>query len=129
VERILITETDHHRIKGILWVEAGTFGWKLTTLTNKEIFQGYGPVNGPNETGCSIRSELGGFTAPLLLVTTLAKHWDCDRGANSDGLLKVKQPSIKDRLSFKKTTNQQNRWTTATICQPLKSSPVNSEDQ
>ena len=61
--------------KGILWEEAGTFGWRLTTLKNKVLFQGSGSVDGPSETCSSIRSELGGFTAPLLLVTTLAQHW------------------------------------------------------
>jgi hypothetical protein len=44
-------------------------------LTNKVLFQQCGPVDGPDKTGSSIRSKLGGFTAPLLLVTTLAKHW------------------------------------------------------
>jgi hypothetical protein len=48
-------------------------------LANKELFQGCGTVNGPNKTGSSIRSKLGGFTAPLLLVTTLAKHWGLRR--------------------------------------------------
>ena len=42
--------------KGILWEEAGTFGWKVTTMTNKVLFQGCGPVDGPNETGSSISS-------------------------------------------------------------------------
>ena len=44
-------------------------------MTNKVLFQGCAPVDGPNKTESSIRSKLGGFTAPLLLVTTLAKHW------------------------------------------------------
>ena len=60
---------------GSLREDAGTFGWKLTTSTNKVLFQGYGPVDGPIEIGSSTRSELGGFTAPLLLVTVLARHW------------------------------------------------------
>ncbi|KAI2505458.1 hypothetical protein MHU86_8981 [Fragilaria crotonensis] len=55
--------------------EAGTFGWKLTTRNHHVLFQGYGPVDGPIEIGSSTRSELGGFTAPLLLVTVLARHW------------------------------------------------------
>ncbi|KAI2511592.1 hypothetical protein MHU86_2846 [Fragilaria crotonensis] len=60
---------------GSLREEAGTFGWKITTKTNIALFQGYGPVDGPIEIGSSTRSKLGGFTAPLLLVTILARHW------------------------------------------------------
>ncbi|KAI2509676.1 hypothetical protein MHU86_4796 [Fragilaria crotonensis] len=60
---------------GSLREEAGTFGWKLTTRNHHVLFQGYGPVDGPIEIGSSTRSELGGFTAPLLLVTVLARHW------------------------------------------------------
>jgi hypothetical protein len=55
--------------------QAGTSGWKLTTSTHKELFKGYGPIDGPIEIGSSTRSELGGFTAPLVLVTILARHW------------------------------------------------------
>jgi hypothetical protein len=40
--------------------EAGTFGWRIRAWTNKVLFQGYGPVDG--------------LTAPLLLVTILARH-------------------------------------------------------
>lgn len=54
---------------------AGTFGWKITTSKFKPLFKGSGPVDGPIEIGSSTRSELGGFTAPLLLVTMLARHW------------------------------------------------------
>lgn len=32
-------------------------------------------MDGPIEIGSSTRSELGGFTAPLLSVTVLARHW------------------------------------------------------
>ena len=49
--------------------------WKVTTLTNKVLFQGRGPVDRPNKTGSFIRSKLRGFTGPLLLVTMLTKHW------------------------------------------------------
>ena len=58
--------------------KVGTFGWKIvTTIRSKEVtlFQGSGPIDGPAEIGSSTRSELGGFTAPILLVTTLAKFW------------------------------------------------------
>ena len=53
---------------------AGTFGWKVTNKTHLKLFQGYGPIDGPIEIGSSARSELGGFTAPLLLITALARH-------------------------------------------------------
>ena len=69
-KRRLIIASD-----GSLTHEAGTFGWKLTTEKFKPLFQGSGPVDGPIEIGSSTRSELGGFTAPLLLVTILARHW------------------------------------------------------
>jgi hypothetical protein len=39
------------------------------------LFQGSGPIDGPAEVGSSTRSELGGFTAPLLLATTIMKYW------------------------------------------------------
>ena len=54
---------------------AGTFGWKLTTSKHVPLFEGSGPVDDPIEIGSSIRSELGGFTAPLLLVKALARFW------------------------------------------------------
>ena len=60
---------------GSLLTTAGTFGWKLTTKKNITLYQGAGPIDGPIETGSSTRSELGGFTAPLLLITLLARHW------------------------------------------------------
>jgi hypothetical protein len=47
----------------------------VTTSTHKELIKGYRPIDGPIEIGGSTRSELGGFTAPLLLVTILARHW------------------------------------------------------
>jgi hypothetical protein len=58
--------------------KVGTFGWKMvTTLKSVDVvlFQGSGPIDGPTEIGSSTRSELGGFTAPILLATTLAKFW------------------------------------------------------
>jgi hypothetical protein len=60
---------------GSLLEIAGTFGWKVTNKTKLTLFQGSGPVDGPIEIGSSTRSELGGFTAPLLLITALAGHW------------------------------------------------------
>jgi hypothetical protein len=39
------------------------------------LFHGSGPIDGPIEIGSSTRSELGGFTGPLLLVTILARYW------------------------------------------------------
>jgi ribonuclease HI len=54
----------------------GTFGWKIVK-TNDDVvlYEGSGPIDGPTEVGSSTRSELGGFTAPLLLVTALARFW------------------------------------------------------
>ena len=56
----------------------GTFGWKIVAKfghRDEVLFQGAGPIDGPHEVGSSTRSELGGFTAPLLLVTAVAKFW------------------------------------------------------
>ena len=60
---------------GSLLSTAGTFGWKLTTSKHVTLFFGSGPIDGPIEIGSSTRSELGGFTGPLLLVTILARFW------------------------------------------------------
>ena len=54
---------------------AGTFGWKETTDKHSTLFQGTGPIDGPIDIGSSTRSELGGFTAPLLLITMIARNW------------------------------------------------------
>ena len=60
---------------GSLTDTAGTFRWKLTTNKHIDLFEGSDPVDGPIELGSSTRSEIGGFTAPLLLVTVLARFW------------------------------------------------------
>jgi hypothetical protein len=54
----------------------GSFGWKIEDPKHRcTLFSGAGPIDGPMEMGSSTRSELGGFTAPLLLCTMLAKYW------------------------------------------------------
>ena len=68
--RRLIIATD-----GSLLPSAGTFGWKLTTEKHAPLYHGSGPIDGPIDIGSCTRSELGGFTAPLLLITLLARHW------------------------------------------------------
>lgn len=60
---------------GSLLPSAGTFGWKITTSQHTVLFHGSGPIDGPIEIGSSTRSELGGFTGPILLVTILARYW------------------------------------------------------
>ena len=60
---------------GSLLPTAGTFGWKLVTPKKQVLFTGFGPIDGPIEIGSSTRSELGGFTGPLLLVTLLVRFW------------------------------------------------------
>ncbi|KAI2499475.1 hypothetical protein MHU86_14995 [Fragilaria crotonensis] len=60
---------------GSLLPSAETFGWKITTSQHTVLFHGSGPIDGPIEIGSSTRSKLGGFTAPLLLVTILARYW------------------------------------------------------
>jgi hypothetical protein len=53
----------------------GTHGWKIVTRSGCTLFSGSGPVDGPHDISHSTRSELGGLTAPLLLVLSLAKFW------------------------------------------------------
>ena len=53
----------------------GTHGWKIVSRSGHTLFSGSGPVDGPLDISHSTRSELGGLTAPLLLVTSLAKFW------------------------------------------------------
>ena len=60
---------------GSLQESAGTFGWKLTNKHHLILFQDSGPVDRPHESGSSTCSELGGFMAPLLLITSSARHW------------------------------------------------------
>jgi hypothetical protein len=60
---------------GSLLPTAGTFGWKITTDKHISLYHGSGPIDGPIDIGSSTQSELGGFTAPLLLITMIARHW------------------------------------------------------
>jgi hypothetical protein len=53
----------------------GTHGWKIVTGQGIPLFSGAGPIDGPLDISNSTRSELGGLTAPLLLVASLAKFW------------------------------------------------------
>jgi hypothetical protein len=57
---------------GGLSKDMGTFEWKIVTIlpnkTDVTLFQGSGFINRPTEVGSSTRSELGGFTAPLMAV-------------------------------------------------------------
>jgi hypothetical protein len=57
--------------------QIGTFGWKIVTNVRQteHVVQGSGPIDGPAAVGSSTRSELGGFTAPLLLITAITKFW------------------------------------------------------
>lgn len=53
----------------------GTHGWKIVAQSGSTLFSGSGPIDGPLDISHSARSELGGLTAPLLLVLSLAKYW------------------------------------------------------
>ena len=53
----------------------GTHGWKIVSRSGQMLFSGSGPVDDPIDISHSTRSELGGLTAPLLLVMSLAKFW------------------------------------------------------
>ena len=60
---------------GSLAQSIGTFGWRLIRPPALVLFQGSGPIDGPVELGSSLRSELGGFAAPLLLVAAVSRFW------------------------------------------------------
>jgi Reverse transcriptase (RNA-dependent DNA polymerase) len=53
----------------------GTLGWKIVDRQGRPLFSGSGPVDGPYDISHSTRSELGGLTAPMLLVLSIAKFW------------------------------------------------------
>jgi hypothetical protein len=53
----------------------GTFGWKIVANKGLVLYQGSGPVDGPFDLANLTRSEIGGFAAPLLLVTVISKYW------------------------------------------------------
>jgi hypothetical protein len=86
----------------------GTFGWKIVTLLSQQsqitLFQGSGFIDGPAEVGSSTRSELGGFTAPLILATALARFWEFDTSANLDGTPTVKVQSARFACSRPKAS-------------------------
>jgi hypothetical protein len=61
---------------GGLTDSTGTFGWKISnTKRALALFRGSGPVDGPTEVNSPTRSELGGYAAPLLLITSIARFW------------------------------------------------------
>ena len=53
----------------------GTFGRLLSTSSNNILAEGSGPVDGPFDTSNSTRSELGGYAAPLLFLSSLHSMW------------------------------------------------------
>ena len=97
---------------GSLQVSAGTFGWKLTDKKNTTLFQGSGPVDGPHEIGSSTRSELGGFTAPLLLITSLARHWGlkhrCKFRWLADSQVAINRVTFVTRKDYRPTKQPDN---------------------
>jgi hypothetical protein len=52
-----------------------TFGWTISTPSNTVLLEGAGPMDGPYNVASSTRSEIGGFTAPLLILTLLSQMW------------------------------------------------------
>jgi hypothetical protein len=81
---------------GGLAATIGTFGWKMvSSIDNISLSEGSGPIDGPMEVGSSTRSELGGFTAPLLLATALARFGVSVTDAISGGSPIVKRPLAK----------------------------------
>jgi hypothetical protein len=97
---------------GSLLEDTGTFGWKITTDKHFPLFEGSGPIDGPAEIGSSTRSELGGFTAPLLLVTVLAKHWGlkhrCSFRWLADSQVAINRVTLVTRKDYRPTTQPDN---------------------
>ena len=97
---------------GSLKGTAGTFGWKVTTDKHVPLFDGSGPVDGPFELGSSTRSELGGFTAPLLLITVLARHWGlrhrCKFRWIADSQVAINRVSLVTRKDYRPTSQPDN---------------------
>ncbi len=60
---------------GGLQATSGTFGWKLVDNRKLVLYSGSGPVDGPFDSSNSTRCKIGGFAAPLLLITVIAKYW------------------------------------------------------
>ena len=66
---------------GGLCKRLGTFGWKIVTIDKLTdtffvtLYEGSGPVDGPQDIANSTRSKFGGLVAPLLLCTSLAAYW------------------------------------------------------
>jgi hypothetical protein len=97
---------------GSLQASAGTFGWKITNKTHLTLFQGSGPIDGPHEIGSSTRSELGGFTAPLLLITSLARHWGlkhrCKFRWLADSQVAINRVTVVTRKDYSPTKQPDN---------------------
>jgi hypothetical protein len=81
----------------------GTFGWKIVGSDNVTLYAGAGPIDGPQEEGTSTRSELGGLTAPLFLVVSLARIWGlkhkCRYRWLVDSKAAISQVTITTRVS------------------------------
>ena len=75
VVSIEITETAHHCIKRNSLGGSRNVWMEDNNADHQVLFQGYGPVDGPNKPRSSIWSKLGGLTVPILRITTLTTHW------------------------------------------------------
>ena len=69
----------------------GTFGWTLSTPSNEVLYEGAGPIDGPSDVASSTRSEIGGYAAPLLLLTILAQLWVCNTAVSWNGSATAKR--------------------------------------
>ena len=107
VKKRLIIASD-----GSLLHDAGTFGWKLTTQNCKQLFHGFGPVDGPIVIWSLTWRELGRFTAPLLLITVLARHWRlrhlCNFWWNADSKVVIERVSLVTKLDHNPTKQPEN---------------------
>jgi hypothetical protein len=88
----------------------GTHGWKIVSRSGCTLFLGSGPVDGPFDISHSTRSELGGLTAPLLLVTSLAKFWGLQHKCRYKWLTDSKAAISKVTLITTSKTSSSRRY-------------------
>jgi hypothetical protein len=84
----------------------GTFGWKIyDTKRELVLFRGSGPVDGPPEVNSSTRSELGGYAAPLFLITIISRFWGLRHRCKFYWVVDSKSAIVKVKLYSGKEDN------------------------
>jgi hypothetical protein len=97
---------------GSLAHSVGTFGWRIVSPPDLVLFEGSGPIDGPEELSSSTRSELGGFAAPLLLVVAIARFWGLPHSCkfrwiadSTSAISKVEVVTKRDFVPYRQPNN------------------------